>query len=111
MDDQELHQKVLKKLDGAKNLLDIGCGDGRLDVFLAKEAGIRITGLDISPEGFGHAKKRAMAKGVEALVTCIKGDLYDMAFAGDNEFDAVSLIHTLHHVEDPVAGLKEARRS
>ncbi len=104
------YQKIVQKLEGTKNVVDIGCGNGTLDVFLAKEGGIKIVGLDISPEGFSHAKKKALADGVEDLVTCVKGNVYSMALAKDREFDAATLVYSLHHVEDPVSALKEARR-
>ncbi len=104
------YQKIIQKLEGINSLLDIGCGDGTLDVFLAKESGIRIVGLDISPEGFSHAKKKALTDGVEDLVTCVKGSICDIFFAKDNEFEAITLIYSLHHMENPIPALKEARR-
>ena len=104
------YQKIFQKLEGIKNILDIGCGDGTLDVFLAKEGRIKIVGLDISPAGFSHAKKKALADGVEDLVTCVKGSVYDMTFAKDNEFDAATLVYSLHHIENPISALKEVRR-
>lgn len=104
------YQKILQKLEGIKTVLDLGCGDGTLDVFLAKEGGFRIVGLDISPKGFSHAEKKAHSDGVEDLVTCVKGSVYDMTFAKDGEFDAATLIYSLHHIENPISALKESRR-
>lgn len=103
------YQKIFQKLEGIKNILDIGCGDGTLDVFLAKESGLRVVGLDISLAGFSHARKKALADGVEDLVACVKGNVCDMPFAKDSWFDAASLVYSLHHMEDPISALKEIR--
>ncbi len=104
------YQKICQRLEGTKNVLDIGCGDGTLDVYLAKEGRIKIVGLDISPNGFGHAKKKALQDGVGGLVTCVKGNVYSMTFAKENEFDAVTLVYSFHHIEDPISALDEIKR-
>lgn len=70
---RDYYQRVLRRLRSARSVLDIGCGNGALDVFLAREGVIRITGLDISTPGFGDANKTARADGVEKLVACVKG--------------------------------------
>lgn len=101
---------ILAKLQGMKKVLDIGCGDGTLDVFLAKEGRKEIVGLDISPDGFSRAKKKAIADGVEELVRCVKGSVCNMTFAKDSEFDAAILLYSFHHIEDPISAIDEIER-
>jgi cyclopropane fatty-acyl-phospholipid synthase-like methyltransferase len=46
--DKDLYQIISGKLDGAENILDIGCGEGGLCNYLAKNTKKKITGLDVS---------------------------------------------------------------
>ena len=54
-------KKILKKSD---QILDLGCGYGRLSLPLAKE-GYAVTGLDLAPNFIREARKRAKDAGVK----------------------------------------------
>ncbi|WP_214483018.1 class I SAM-dependent methyltransferase [Bacillus sp. SM2101] len=71
----------LKK--GAK-ILDLGCGQGRVSVPLAK-CGFEITGLDASSDLLKEAEKRAERELLN--IKFVQLDMRDMAF--EEEFDAV----------------------
>ena len=60
MKDKELYQKISGKLDGAENILDIGRGEGGLCNYLSKNTKKKITGLDVSENGFKKAKSTAV---------------------------------------------------
>ncbi len=55
-----LRQKEGLKLNGATNVTDVGCGNGRNLIFLARHFGCRGYGYDISGAAISHAKKLAV---------------------------------------------------
>jgi SAM-dependent methyltransferase len=82
-------------------VLDVGCGSGRyLD--LMRALGWRTFGVDISADA-ANAARDVLGLDVRA------GDLAEIALSSDS-FDAVSMSHTLEHVADPVAMLREIKR-
>ncbi len=110
MDQARLCEIVSRKFEGANKLVDIGCGDGYLVSCLAKKLGRKIVGLDTALEGFVRAHNQCRRFGVCDLIECVKGDAHDMKMFGSNEFDAVLLAYSLHHMAHPDAVLKEAKR-
>ncbi len=85
-------------------VLDVGCGAGFLSNELAKE-GMRVTGVDLSPESLKVACDHDETKSVK----------YDVADAmklpyPDQSFDVVTAMDFLEHVEDPAAIIKEISR-
>jgi len=109
--DKALYQLISRKLDGAENILDIGCGEGGLCNYLAKNAKKKITGLDVSGTGFIKAKSIAGLNKTSELVACIKGDARSMPFFERGEFDAVTIVYTLHHINQPEIALSEIKRT
>lgn len=92
------------------DILDVGCGDGRLSWFLAKHTRGQVVCLDLSDSGFSKARKSADEAGVGHLVRCSRGDVNRLEFP-DGLFDAVVLAYTLHHiVGDLGVTLSELRR-
>jgi SAM-dependent methyltransferase len=94
-DDYELRPLVAEVsrqwLRPGERVLVLGCGTGPDACHLA-EAGLRVTGIDISPSAIDLAKKQAAARGLD--VTWIVGDACDLSRAG--RFDAVLDAHMLH---------------
>ncbi|HTN24538.1 MAG TPA: class I SAM-dependent methyltransferase [Solirubrobacteraceae bacterium] len=83
-------------------LLDVGCGAGGYLDLMRALGWAHVAGVDISARGVETARD---ALGIEAH----QGDLAQVGF-DDETFDAVSLSHTLEHIADPVALLREVRR-
>ncbi|MGA5691457.1 class I SAM-dependent methyltransferase [Cytobacillus pseudoceanisediminis] len=75
--------KILELPEGSK-ILDLGCGQGRISIPLAK-AGYQVTALDGSEPLLTVAKQRAEEAGVFINFVC--SDMQKMNF--ENEFDAV----------------------
>lgn len=70
-----------------ENILDIGCGDGRLSFLLAKQASHgQVTAIDVSSNMIDQAMKNASAENV-TNVQFLCMDASDITFTG--EFDAV----------------------
>lgn len=66
-------------------VLDVACGTGNAAIPAAL-AGGRVVGLDLTPELFAPARRRAEAAGV--TVNWVEGDAEDLPF-GDGAFDVV----------------------
>jgi ubiquinone/menaquinone biosynthesis C-methylase UbiE len=69
------------------DLLDVGTGTGGNVAIPAARRGANVVGLDIAPELFEHARRRAAEAGVE--VEWIEGDAQELPFE-DESFDRVS---------------------
>ena len=89
------------------NLLDIGCGRGRLLKLLATRAN-RAVGVDVDADARQLARADLMLSG---LPNCSlrNGDMYRLPFA-DGEFDTIILDDVLADASDPVRALGEAKR-
>jgi SAM-dependent methyltransferase len=68
-------------------LLDVGTGTGGNVAIPAAQRGAKVVGLDITPELFEHARRRAAEAGVE--VEWVEGDAQDLPF-DDASFDRVT---------------------
>jgi SAM-dependent methyltransferase len=85
---QPVGELVLERIDvqpGA-DLLDVGTGSGGNIAIPAAERGAHVVGVDVTPELFEHARRRASEAGVE--VQWIEGDAQELPFA-DGSFDRV----------------------
>lgn len=96
----------------AANVLDVGCGQGRDAIFIAR-LGHRVTGVDISPAGISAmlATSAAETLNITGIVADIRDyqpdDLYDVMVIDRtlhmlNETDRLSVLSTLvQHVAEP----------
>jgi len=99
--------ELLAAVAGARRVLDVGCGSGRLTVALAL-AGAEVTGFDTSSERLDEARRRAVAAGAE--LSLVDADLNGPLPFADRSFDAVASRLSLMVAKDPVATLRELRR-
>ena len=89
------------------DLLDIGCGHGRILKLLASRAH-RAVGGDIDSEARKLARTELLLAGTPNT-TLRQGDMVSLPFA-DNEFDTVILDDVLGNAQDPAAAIAEAKR-
>jgi SAM-dependent methyltransferase len=68
------------------DLLDVGTGSGGNVAIPAALRGAKVVGLDVTPELFEHARRRAAEAGVD--VEWVEGDAQDLQFE-DGSFDRV----------------------
>lgn len=89
---------------GAREVLDIGCGQGTLARMLA-EAGHGVTGIDPAPEAIAAARDKG--PGARFEIAAAEALPFDAA-----RFDACLFLNSLHHVPVPLMGqaLREALR-
>ena len=107
--DRLLHKALVELTVSAPlgNLLDIGCGEGRLLKLLASRAN-RVVGVDIDPEARRLARAQMLLAG---LPNCSlrQGDMYSLPFE-DEAFDTVILDDVLSEAQRPIDALREAKR-
>jgi ubiquinone/menaquinone biosynthesis C-methylase UbiE len=93
-------------------VLEVGCGPGRLSILLAREHGLGVTGLDLDPAMIERARANAAVDDRHPRgrgPTFLVGDVGSMPFP-DDSFDAVVSTLSMHHWDDPAAGLAEVAR-
>lgn len=83
----------LKPPTEAYRVLDIGCGEGKDAVFLARN-GYQVTAFDISEQGLAKAGKLAQACGVK--VDFFRADVRD--FRADREYDIIFSSGVFHYI-------------
>jgi ArsR family transcriptional regulator len=108
-EDRFLHKALVELTVSAPlgNLLDIGCGEGRLLKLLASRAH-RVVGVDIDPAARRLARAELLLAG---LPNCSlrQGDMYGLPFE-DESFDTIILDDVLPDAQRPADALREARR-
>lgn len=72
----------------AGRVLDVACGKGTTAVFLAKEFGCEVLGIDYGEQNVAAARSVAQADQVDSRVQFERGDAENLPFA-DRAFDAV----------------------
>ena len=93
--------RIARRLGRHGRVLDLGCGDGKLLVALAKH-GFQCTGIEL------HTRvQESLPAGSDIRIRV--GTLAEAKFP-DASFRIVVLRHVLEHVRDPVAVLAEVRR-
>ena len=90
-------------------VLDVGCGVGIAPVFLAKQFGCRVTGIDITPLMLQRARERALREGVSELVNFRVADMHALPFE-DNAFASAIAESVITFSSDKVGVLNELAR-
>ncbi len=109
-EEARLYGRLLERLGTGATVLDVGCGDGRLAIYLARHTHAQVVGLDITSGGFAQARREAQRAGVARLASCVQGDAARLSAFGDGRFGAVTMTYTLHHIADRAAALGEIGR-
>src|SRR6266849_4890885 len=82
------------KREGAKRVLDLGCGAGRHSILLGK-AGFQVVSLDLSETALKTLEGRLKTVSLDNI-TLVKQDMRELPFV-DGYFDAVICTNVLHH--------------
>ena len=88
-------------------VLDVACGPGLLACAFAKVAK-HVTGIDMTPAMLEQASKTQQEQGLKN-VSWQQGDVYSLPFP-PSQFSIVSSRFVFHHLQDPLAALKEMKR-
>jgi ubiquinone/menaquinone biosynthesis C-methylase UbiE len=88
-------------------VLDVACGPGLLACAFAHVAQ-HATGVDMTPAMLEQARKAQQEQGLKN-VSWQQGDVYSLPFS-TAQFSIVSSRFAFHHLQDPLAALKEMKR-
>lgn len=103
----DYRQKILDLLPSGGNFLEIGVGTGFLVMELAR-TGARVIGVDHSAAMLDEARRRLIHNGI-ADVDLRLGEMTHLPLS-DASIDCVIANMVLHHADDPIAVILEARR-
>lgn len=103
------HVAPALRLSRGQQLADLGCGRGGPGLWLAREAGVSLVGVDFSLAAVDQATHRAALFGMTAHARFVVGDLTSTGLP-DAIADAAVSIDAFHFAADPAAAAAEARR-
>ena len=100
------------RLERGIDMLDLGCGRGRILLYLAERyPNSRFTGIDLSNEAIEHARLAAVRQGLRN-VEFIAQDLSDFDRTADTErYDFITTFDAVHDQAQPLNVLKGIRRA
>ena len=78
-------------------MLDVGCGSGGPALFLAREIGCRVTGVDVDAAGIRSGETLARQSGMAEKVVFGQADVAQPLPFADNQFDALLSMDALCH--------------
>jgi SAM-dependent methyltransferase len=90
--------------------LEVGCGSGGPALFLAREIGARVTGVDVDEHGVAQANRMAQALDLAERAAFQRADASQPLPFADETFDAIICIDAINHLPDRLAVLREWRR-
>lgn len=96
-------------LEPGRLVVDLGCGVGGTDVWLAREYDATVTGVTIVPEQAEAARAAAAERGLQESCTFVVADFVDTGLPGAS-FDVVWTQESVSHAPDRSLVLTEARR-
>jgi SAM-dependent methyltransferase len=90
-------------------LVDVACGRGGPGMWISRETGADLTGIDFSAEAIAQASQRRTLFGLESRATFAVGTLDDTGLSA-GVADAVICIDAFHFAPDGAAAAAEIRR-
>ena len=104
----DLAAELLAALPANGQVLDVGSGGGQLCIALAERGpGLRVTGVDISPDQLRRARRRATA--LDERVRFVENTAMELPFP-DESFDATISYGSIKHWPDAARGVGEMLR-
>ena len=99
-------ESILSFILGKQEVLDVGCGEGVLSIYLARR-GHKVTAIDNGEASLKSAL--ALTRKYSSPVNFQLGLAEKLNFSND-AFDLVIYEEVLEHLKEPLAALQEARR-
>lgn len=99
----------LAEIGASDRVLDAGCGIGGSSIWLAKHIGCHATGITVSEQQVGHARRNAQRHGVAERTEFHVADFLKTPFA-DESFDVVWAVESSCYATDKRDFFREAFR-
>jgi SAM-dependent methyltransferase len=96
-------------IDAGATVVDLGCGNGGVGLWIAAELGTKLIGIDLSAGGVAAASERAAKLGLGDRAQFLEGDLTATGLPSASCDAAISL-DVLCFVPDKPAAINEMRR-
>jgi tocopherol O-methyltransferase len=106
---QNMSVITLGEIKKENKILDAGCGIGGSAIYIAKETGANVTGININKHQIELAVKYAKQKGVESLAHFLVKD-YEKTDFPDASFDVVYGLESICYSYPKINFLREAFR-
>lgn len=108
---ENMNRELAKRADlrAGERVLDAGCGYGASAMWLAREVGVEVVGVNISPEQIYHARRAAYLNGLSGLLTFEREDFTRTSFP-DASFEVVWAAESVCHAASKPDFISEARR-
>jgi len=100
----------LLELAATDHVLDVGCGSGGPALFLAREVGCRVTGVDVNEAGIQAGLSLVRRAGLEERVHFRRADVRETLPFSDETFDAIVCMDAICHMPDRRRLFDEWRR-
>jgi demethylmenaquinone methyltransferase/2-methoxy-6-polyprenyl-1,4-benzoquinol methylase len=109
--DRRWRKALIKKLsqNPHDHILDIATGTGDLAIAASKLTPVKITGIDIAGEMLAVGREKIRKKGLDRLITLVKGDSENIPF-DDHSFDVAMVAFGVRNFENLSKGLSEMYR-
>jgi SAM-dependent methyltransferase len=106
---REIAATVAPGLTDAGVLVDLACGRGGPGMWIARETGCDLVGVDFAAEAIAQATERRALFGLTERATFVVGDLEDTGLSAGT-FDAAVCIDAFQFATDAAAAAAEIRR-
>lgn len=107
----QVFQRVVEIIGKPKRVIEIGCGDCRLAIFIARAVGCRVLGIDTDTQGFAAARRQSKKFRVAHLVKSVQHDAEDLASLCPPKFDCCVSIYVLHELAHPLKVITQVRKA
>lgn len=97
-------------LDASSEVLEVASGSGGPALFMVREIGCRVTGIDLHEAGVAAATEAAVEQGLADRARFVSGDARDPLPFDDESFDAVVCIDSINHMFERQRVLEEWHR-
>jgi SAM-dependent methyltransferase len=110
LNDTSLRQMALQP---GERVLDVGSGLGQLTRMMGRATGVRVLGIERSPEQIAEAQRQAREAGEETLIELRPGDALHLPLevAEWGAFDVAHARFVLEHVPDPLRVVSQMVRA
>ncbi len=85
-------------LDAASEVLEVASGSGGPALFMVRETGCRVTGVDLHDDGVAAANAAASARGLGDRARFVRADARERLPVDDTSFDALLCVDSINHI-------------